>query len=149
MTPRAYRPGLEEEQAREVIERGAGRQWNPEVAKTFSEQVMGKESMAGVAAQEPPQTAGAEAAAGAEVTELMTTAGQGTGAATAEESSSAVPAGAQVREGKLLTVAEVADLLRINKSTGLPDGEAGQVAGHPCRTSVEIPQERLGSLARS
>ena len=47
----------------------------------------------------------------------MTTAGLGTGTATAEESSSAVPAGAQVGDGKLLTVAEVADLLRINKST--------------------------------
>lgn len=47
----------------------------------------------------------------------MTTAGPGTGTATVEESSAAGPAGAQARERKLLTVAEVAELLRINKST--------------------------------
>jgi putative two-component system response regulator len=46
LTPRSYRPAMEEEQAREIILRGADKIWNPEVANTFFSQVAAPMSIA-------------------------------------------------------------------------------------------------------
>ena len=54
LTPRSYRPAMEEEQAREIILRGAEKVWNPEVANTFVSQVVAPVSIASDGGHESP-----------------------------------------------------------------------------------------------
>jgi HD-GYP domain-containing protein (c-di-GMP phosphodiesterase class II) len=39
LTPKSYRPAMEEEQARDIIQRGAEKVWNPDLVNTFVTQV--------------------------------------------------------------------------------------------------------------
>ncbi len=52
LTPKSYRPAMEEEQARDILLRGAEKVWNPEVANTFVSQVVTPESIASESGQE-------------------------------------------------------------------------------------------------
>jgi diguanylate cyclase (GGDEF)-like protein len=52
ISPRSYRPAMEEEQARDIISRGADKVWNPELANTFVSQVVAPTEMAAASDQE-------------------------------------------------------------------------------------------------
>jgi diguanylate cyclase (GGDEF)-like protein len=51
-SPRSYRPAMDEEQARDIILRGADKVWNPELANTFVAQVVAPTTMAAASNQE-------------------------------------------------------------------------------------------------
>jgi len=53
LSPRSYRPAMEEEQALDILLRGAEKVWNPEVANTFVLQVVAPKSIVSDGGQEP------------------------------------------------------------------------------------------------